>query len=75
MMMLLVLKTIDQLVSYLLCQNVLKELCTTRYFPIEEYSSLLLCGYRKGYSTQYDLLGLIEKWKQMLGMVDILVLP
>ena len=33
---------------------------------IEEYLSPLFFGYRKGYSTQYALLGLIEKWKQML---------
>ena len=36
-------------------------------FPyLEEYLSPFLCGYRKGYSTQYALLGFIEKWKQML---------
>ena len=33
---------------------------------LEEYLSPCLCGYRKGYSTQYALLSLIEKWKQML---------
>ena len=36
------------------------------FLYIEEYLSPFLCGYRKGYSTQYALLGLIEKWKQML---------
>ena len=36
-------------------------------FPyVEDFLSPFLCGYRKGYSTQYALLGLIEKWKQML---------
>ena len=33
---------------------------------LEEYLSPCLCGYRKGYSTKYALLGFIEKWKQML---------
>ena len=38
-----------------------------QFFPyLEEYLSPFLCGYRKGYSTQYALLGFIEKWKQML---------
>ena len=31
---------------------------------IDEYLSPFLCGYRKGYSTHYALLGLIEKWKK-----------
>ena len=36
-------------------------------FPyLHEFLSPYLCGYRKGYSTQYALLGFIEKWKQML---------
>ena len=28
------------------------------------YLSQYLCGYREGYSTQYALLSLLEKWKQ-----------
>ena len=30
---------------------------------VEQHLSPYLCGYRKGYSTQYALLSLIEKWK------------
>ena len=33
---------------------------------LEDFLSPFLCGYRKGYSTQYALLGFIEKWKHML---------
>ena len=32
----------------------------------DEYLSPFLCGYRKGYSAQYALLGLIEKWEKMI---------
>ena len=36
-------------------------------FPyLEDFLSPFPCGYRKGYSTQYGLLGFIEKWKHML---------
>ena len=34
---------------------------------IENYLSTYLCGYRKGFSTQYALISLIEKWKAILG--------
>ena len=38
-----------------------------KLFPLlEDFLSPFLCGYRKGYSTQYTLLGFIEKWKHML---------
>ena len=33
---------------------------------IERYLSLYLCGYRKGYNSQYALLAMIEKWKMSL---------
>ena len=33
---------------------------------IEIYLSTYLCGYRKGFSTQYALISLIEKWKAIL---------
>ena len=37
-----------------------------KLFPnLEDFLSPFLCGYRKGYSTQYALLGFIEKWKHM----------
>ena len=31
----------------------------------DQHLSQLLCGYRKGYTTQYALLKLIEKWKKV----------
>ena len=31
---------------------------------IDEFLSAYLCGYRKGFNTQYALLSLIEKWKK-----------
>ena len=33
---------------------------------IEKFLSPYLCGYRKGYSTQHELLPLVEKWKQII---------
>ena len=33
---------------------------------IEKILSPFLCGYRKGFSTQTALLGLVEKWKVSL---------
>ena len=33
---------------------------------INKYLSPLLCGFRKGYSTQDALLRMIESWKQCL---------
>ena len=33
---------------------------------IGKYLSPYLCGFRKGYNTQYALLSMIEKWKQYL---------
>ena len=33
---------------------------------IEQYLSPFLCGYRKGYNTQYALTAMIEKWKEQL---------
>ena len=33
---------------------------------IEKFLSPYLCGYRKGYNTQYALLAMIEKWKKFL---------
>ena len=29
-----------------------------------------MCGYRKGFSTQYALLSLIEKWKKVFDNLD-----
>ena len=38
-----------------------------KLFPyLEDFLSPFLCGCRRGYSTQYVLLGVIEKWKHML---------
>ena len=33
---------------------------------IDKYLFPLLCGYRKGYNTQYALTAMIEKWKKSL---------
>ena len=33
---------------------------------VEQYLSPFLCGYRKGFSTQYALVELIEKWKKIV---------
>ena len=33
---------------------------------LEKYLSQFLCGYRKGYSPQYALIAMIEKWKKTL---------
>ena len=30
---------------------------------MEEFLSPFFCGYRKGYSAQYDLLAMLEKWR------------
>ena len=35
---------------------------------IDEFLSPYLCGYRKGFNTQYALLSLIEKWKKTLDV-------
>ena len=31
-----------------------------------KFLSLLLCGFRKGYSTQYVLINLLQKWQKCL---------
>ena len=33
---------------------------------VEKHLSPFLCGYRKGYNTQYALIAMIEKWKEYL---------
>ena len=33
---------------------------------VEKYLSPFLCGYKKGYNTQYALIAMIEKWKKHL---------
>ena len=33
---------------------------------IEKFLSPYLCGYRKGFNTQYALVAMIEKWKKCL---------
>ena len=33
---------------------------------VEKHLSPFLCGYRKGYNTQYALTAMIEKWKEHL---------
>ena len=36
---------------------------------IEKYLSPYLCRYRKGYSSQYALIAMIEKWKKTLDTI------
>ena len=38
-----------------------------------KFLSPLLCGFRKGYSTQYALLNLLQKWKKTLDEPDGIV--
>ena len=33
---------------------------------MSKYLSPYLCGFRKGYSTQYSLIRMLEKWKSTL---------
>ena len=33
---------------------------------IQKFLSPYLCGYRKGFNSQYALLAMIEKWKECL---------
>ena len=33
---------------------------------IEDHLYIYMCGYRKGYSTQFALLTLVEKWKEII---------
>ena len=35
---------------------------------IEQYLSPYLCGYRKGYSTRYEVVKIIESWKETLDI-------
>ena len=35
--------------------------------------SPLLCGFRKGYSNQYALINLLQKWQKWLGASDGIV--
>ena len=37
---------------------------------IEKFLSPYLCGYRKGFNTQYALLAMIEKWKKSLEYIQ-----
>ena len=40
---------------------------------IECYLSKYLCGFRTGFNTQHAILSLIEKWKKVLIIMDLLV--
>ena len=37
---------------------------------INKHLSPYLCGYRKGYNSQYALIAMIEKWKKSLDTMD-----
>jgi hypothetical protein len=38
---------------------------------IEKHLSPYLCGFRKGYSTEYCLIAMLEKWRKALDKVNI----
>ena len=38
-----------------------------------KFLSHLLCGFRKGYSTQYALINLLQKWEKIIGETDGIV--
>ncbi len=41
------------------------------YSYMNKHFSSYLCGFRKGYSTQYSLIGMLEKWKRALDKSGI----
>ena len=53
-------------VSVLLSVSKIFERIIQRQFSsyIDEFLSPYLCGYRKGFNSQYALLSLTEKWKK-----------
>ena len=55
-------------VSVLPCVSKVFERIIQKQFSssIDEFLSPYLCGYRKGFNTQYALLSLTEKWKETL---------
>ena len=55
-------------VSILPCASKIFERIIQKQFSsfIDEFLSPYLCGYKKGFNTQYVLLSLIEKWKKTL---------
>ena len=65
--------TKDQLVYYLLClSNVFKK-CL--YDQVYAYNDSILsnaqCGFGKGYSIQYSIIAMIEKWRRNLDQGSI----
>ena len=54
-----VLSTVSKLFEWI----IQKQLST----HIERFLSPYLCGYRKGFSTQFALISLIEKWRKYLN--------
>ena len=41
------------------------------YSYLNKHFSSYLCGFRKGYSTQYSLIGMLQKWKRALDKSGI----
>ena len=58
--------TIDQLVYYRTSQKFLKDACIDKFQNILKLLSKFQCGFRKGYSTQDCLLGMVENCKKAL---------
>ena len=55
--------------SYQPCLRFFKRLCEKASYKscFNTFLSPYLCGYRKGFSTQYALSLLLEKWKKIVG--------
>ena len=49
-------------------ERIFNQLCFSNKFP-----SPLLCGFRKGYSTQYALINGLQKWRRCLDASDGIV--
>ena len=51
----------------------LKHLINSQNLQISFFLSSLTCGFRKGYSTQYAIVNLLQKWQRCLDESDGIV--
>ena len=52
--------------------KVFERILDQQLYPyMNKHFSSYLCGFRKGYSTQYSLIGMLEKWKRALDKSGI----
>ena len=57
--------TIDQLVFFLLFRRFSRGICMTKCIPtLTSSQSPFLFAFRKGFSTRYCLIGMLDKWKR-----------